>query len=112
MSLYGFCRVLACADWLLLCGRYVVVYTLTTVVVCVGVMDTCGCLVTGGVRGFMVAGVSKDCQRSCWQRSLSRRSGGCFLRIPCNVAGSNVALVLDNSCCTGKFVYCTRALWH
>jgi hypothetical protein len=78
-----FCQVLACADWLLLCGRYVVVYALTMVVVCVGVMDTRGCLVTGGGVGFMVAGVSKECQRSCWGRSLSRCSGGCFSCILC-----------------------------
>ena len=31
LSLYGFCQVLACADWLLLCGRCVVVYALTSV---------------------------------------------------------------------------------
>jgi len=24
LSLHGFCRVFVCADWLLLCGRYVV----------------------------------------------------------------------------------------
>jgi len=48
LSLYGFCQVLVCADWLLLCGRYMVVYALTSIVVCVGVMDTCGCLRTGG----------------------------------------------------------------
>ena len=41
-----FCQVLACADWLMLCRRYVVVYALTMVVVCVGVMGTCGCLGT------------------------------------------------------------------
>jgi len=42
-----------------------VVYALTSVVVCVGVMDTCGCLRTGVGWGFMVAGLSKECQRSC-----------------------------------------------
>jgi len=26
LSLYGFCQALACADCLLLCGRYMVVY--------------------------------------------------------------------------------------
>ena len=30
LSLYGFCQVLACTDWLLLCGRCVVVYALTS----------------------------------------------------------------------------------
>ena len=34
LSLYDFCQALACADCLLLCGRYVVVYALTSVVVC------------------------------------------------------------------------------
>ena len=46
LSLYGFCQVLACAVWLLLCGRYVVVYALASVMVWVGAMDTCGCLRT------------------------------------------------------------------
>ena len=51
LSLYEFCQVLVCADWLLLCGCYMVVYVLTSVVVCFGVMDTCGCLRTGGWAG-------------------------------------------------------------
>jgi len=34
LSLYGFSQALACADCLLLCGRYVVVYALIKVVVC------------------------------------------------------------------------------
>jgi len=45
LSLYGFCQVLVCANWLPLCGRYVVLYALTSVV-CVGTIDTCGCLRT------------------------------------------------------------------
>jgi len=28
------------------------------------------------------------------------------------VAGSSVALVLDTSCCSGTFVYCTRDLFR
>ena len=46
LLVYGFVRF-AFADWLLLCGCY----ALTSVVVWVGVMDTCGCLKTGGGRG-------------------------------------------------------------
>jgi len=57
------CR-LASVVWMLRGGCYV----LTSVVVCVGVMDMCGHLRTGGGRGFMVVGVSKVCQRSCWGR--------------------------------------------
>jgi len=53
LSLYGFCQALACADCLLLWGRYVVVYALISVVVCVGVIDTWGCLRTGGGQGWV-----------------------------------------------------------
>ena len=60
LSLYGFCQALVCADCLLLCGHCVVVYALTVVVVCVGVMDTCGCLRTGVGWGLWWLGFQKS----------------------------------------------------
>jgi hypothetical protein len=67
------CR-LASVVWMLRGGCH----ALPSVVVCVGVMDTCGRLKTGVGGGFMAGGVSKVRQRSCWGRQLSRHSGGCY----------------------------------
>ena len=51
---------------------------LTPVLVCVGVMGPVIVSGKGVDGGFMAAGVSKVCQRSCWGRWLIRRSGGCY----------------------------------
>ena len=57
------CR-LASVVWLLRGGCY----ALTSVVVCAGMRDTCGRLMTGWVGGVMAGGVSEVCRRSCWGR--------------------------------------------